>query len=51
MAAKAVAVDLWDFDPVARTVILVAFGVLLLASGFLYARFGERLRGLLRDDE
>ncbi len=43
--------DLWDFDPVARTVILVAFGVLLLASGFLYARFGERLRGLLREEE
>ncbi|PKN59515.1 MAG: hypothetical protein CVU56_00375 [Deltaproteobacteria bacterium HGW-Deltaproteobacteria-14] len=48
---KVLAVDLWDFDPVARTVILVAFGVLLLASGFLYARFGERLRGLLREEE
>ena len=48
---KVLAVDLWDFDPVARTIILVVFGVLLLASGFLYARFGERLRGLLREDE
>jgi|GEM_PF-2737508 len=48
---KVLALDLWDFDPVARTIILVAFGVLLLASGFLYARFGERLRGLLREDE
>lgn len=50
VVVKLVAVDLWGFDPVARTVILIAFGALLLASGFLYARFGARLRELLRDD-
>ncbi|MCB9734837.1 MAG: DUF2339 domain-containing protein [Deltaproteobacteria bacterium] len=48
---KLVAVDLWELDQVAQTVVLVAFGALLLASGFLYARFGGRLRGLFRADD
>lgn len=43
---KLVALDLWELDQIAQTVVLVALGALLLASGFLYARFGGRLRGL-----
>jgi hypothetical protein len=45
--AKLVTYDLTIMDSVARTVVLVSFGVLLLASGFLYARFAPGVKSLL----
>ncbi len=44
---KLVTYDLTIMDSVARTVVLVSFGVLLLASGFLYARFAPGVKSLL----
>lgn len=45
---KLVTYDLSVMDSVARTVVLVCFGALLLASGFLYARFAPGMKSLLR---
>ncbi|MFT7578449.1 MAG: putative membrane protein [Myxococcota bacterium] len=48
--AKLLLSDIFLMDGVARTIILITLGILLLASGFLYARFGVRLRELLQED-
>lgn len=40
--------DIWDLPRVYQILVLVAVGALLLGAGFLYARFGSRLLGLLR---
>jgi len=44
---KLVTYDLTIMDSVARTVVLASFGVLLLASGFLYARFAPGVKSML----
>lgn len=48
--AKLLFVDVWDLARLYQTVILIALGALLLSSGFLYARFGDRLREVIRDE-
>ncbi len=47
---KLVTYDLSVMDSVARTIVLVCFGALLLASGFLYARFAPGVKSLLGAD-
>ena len=49
--AKLLLVDIWELSRLFQTAILIVLGALLLSSGFLYARFGERLREVIRDDE
>ncbi len=49
--AKLLLVDVWELSRLSQTGILIGLGALLLSSGFLYARFGERLRDVIRDDE
>ncbi|MEZ4268580.1 MAG: DUF2339 domain-containing protein [Myxococcota bacterium] len=49
--AKLLLVDVWELSRLFQTAILIGLGALLLSSGFLYARFGERLRDVIRDDE
>lgn len=41
--------DVWDLPRIYQVLVLVAVGALLLGAGFLYARFGDRLLGLLRN--
>lgn len=41
--------DVWDLPRIYQVLVLVAVGALLLGAGFLYARFGNRLLGLLRN--
>lgn len=48
--AKLLLVDVWELSRLFQTAILIGLGALLLSSGFLYARFGERLRDAIRDD-
>jgi hypothetical protein len=45
---KLAAWDIWMLPRLHRVLVLLAVGGLLLGAGFLYARFGARLRGLLR---
>jgi len=40
--------DIWQLPRLHQVLVLVAVGSLLLGAGFLYARFGDRLRGLWR---
>jgi len=40
--------DIWDLPRVYQILALLPVGALLLGAGFLYARFGNRLLGLLR---
>jgi hypothetical protein len=42
--------DIWQLPRLLQVVVLGAVGVLLLGAGFLYARFGNRLLELLRED-
>jgi uncharacterized membrane protein len=42
--ARVVLVDVWKLDALARTVSFFALGIVLLALGFLYNRFQERIR-------
>jgi uncharacterized membrane protein len=48
---KLLLVDVWELSRLFQTAILIGLGALLLSSGFLYARFSERLRDVIRDDE
>ncbi len=41
--------DIWELARIYQIIVLVAVGLLLLAGGFLYARFGERIKTLLAD--
>ena len=41
--------DVWDLPRIYQVLVLVAVGALLLGAGFLYARFGNRMLGLLRN--
>jgi len=41
--------DVWHLQKLYKMAVLIGFGVLLLASSFLYARFGRRLVVLLRE--
>ncbi len=43
--------DIWHLARIYQMVVLVALGALMLASSYLYARFGKRLVTLLRDGE
>ncbi len=43
--------DVWSLDRIYQMLVLVGVGSLLVAAGFLYARFGRRLVALLRDVE
>lgn len=45
---KLASADLIVMDSVARTVVLVGFGILLLSSGFLYARFAPEVKTWLK---
>jgi hypothetical protein len=40
--------DIWSLPTALRVVVLLGLGALLLTVGFLYARFGRRLIGLLK---
>ena len=46
--AKLALWDIWQLPRLSRVLVLVGVGALLLGAGFLYARFGNRLLGLLR---
>jgi predicted membrane protein DUF2339/uncharacterized protein DUF3999 len=46
---KLVLWDVWELARIYQIIVLVAVGLLLLAGGFLYARFGQRLKTLLVD--
>ena len=46
---KLAAWDIWTMTRGYQVVVLISVGVLLLGSGFLYARFGNRLVALIRD--
>jgi len=46
---KLVLWDVWELARIHQIIVLVAVGLLLLAGGFLYARFGQRLKTLLVD--
>ena len=47
---KLLLADLWGFSVLARMIVLISVGALLLASGFLYARFSERIKRAILDD-
>jgi len=47
---KLVTYDLSVMESVARTIVLVSFGALLLASGFLYARFAPGMKSHQRPE-
>jgi hypothetical protein len=46
--AKLAGHDVWELSRPYQIVVLTGVGALLLAAGFLYARFGNRLIGILR---
>lgn len=41
--------DVWRLGSGLRILVFMASGLLMLAAGFLYARYGRRILGLLRD--
>jgi len=41
--------DIWELARIYQIIVLVSVGLLLLAGGFLYARFGRRIKTLLSD--
>jgi hypothetical protein len=47
--AKLALADVWTLQRAYQTVVFLGVGALLVAAGFLYARFGRRLLALLRD--
>ncbi|MFH1176875.1 MAG: DUF2339 domain-containing protein, partial [Acidobacteriota bacterium] len=47
--AKLALWDIWKLPRLLQVVVLVGVGALLLGAGFLYARFGRRILGFLRD--
>jgi purine-cytosine permease-like protein len=49
--AKLALVDVWTLARAYQTVVFLGVGALLVAAGFLYARFGRRLLALLRDGD
>ena len=44
MTAHVVAIDVWRLGTLGRVASLSAVGLVLVVLGFLYNRFGERLR-------
>ena len=45
--AKLVLLDVWQLQRLQQIAVLTGVGSLLLGAGFLYARFGSRIRELL----
>ena len=41
--------DVWSLERLYKIVVLVASGLLLLGGGYLYARFGPRIREMFKE--
>ncbi len=48
---KLVLVDVWSLEEEALMMIMIPVGALLVSSGFLYARFSERIKRAILEDE